>query len=192
MTLISEVNFVSEFLCSNIVTKCVCYVQHIKDQMNKIGWTVSEDSFTDTTPLGDKTFVNLIAVHDPDVSRRLTLACHYDSKLFTGFEFIAATDSAVPCALMIDVARTLNASLSKVLCSSHLYPLCFVCSLGILPLGRSSVYQCHSVLSSHPFSCEYDNPFYVRLLTFSLACQASFFLSFTLRLFILLIIQNFL
>jgi len=93
--------------------------------MNNIGWTVSDDSFTDTTPLGDKTFVNVIAVHDPDVSRRLTLACHYDSKLFTDDEFIAATDSAVPCALMIDVARALNASLSKV---PHFFvnTLCFL------------------------------------------------------------------
>jgi len=84
--------------------------------MNNIGWIISEDSFTDTTPLGDKTFVNVMAVHDPGVSRRLILACHYDSKLFTDAEFIAATDSAVPCALMIDVARLLNASMSKVLC----------------------------------------------------------------------------
>jgi len=85
--------------------------------MSRLGWTISEDSFTDRTPLGDKTFVNVIAVHDPTVSRRLTLACHYDSKLFTDIEFIAATDSAVPCALMIDISRTLNASLSKVTCS---------------------------------------------------------------------------
>jgi len=86
--------------------------------MNNIGWTVSEDSFYDATPLGNKTFVNVIAVHDPAVSRRLTVACHYDSKLFTDAEFIAATDSAVPCALMIDVARALNASLTKVPCCS--------------------------------------------------------------------------
>jgi len=85
--------------------------------LNNIGWTIIEDSFTDTTPLGDKTFVNVMAVHDPAVSRRLMLACHYDSKLFTDAEFIAATDSAVPCSLMIDIARLLNASLSKVLCS---------------------------------------------------------------------------
>jgi len=84
--------------------------------MNKLGWTVSEDSFTEATPLGDKKFVNMIAVHDPAVSRRLILACHYDSKLFTDAHFIAATDSAVPCALMLDVARLLNASLSKVPC----------------------------------------------------------------------------
>jgi len=75
---------------------------------------VTEDTFSDTTPLGSKTFVNVIAVHDPTVTRRLTLACHYDSKLFTDFEFIGATDSAVPCALMIDVAKRLNASLTKV------------------------------------------------------------------------------
>jgi len=100
----------SLLLCSG----CVRRVQHIKEQMSNMGWTVSEDSFTDTTPLDDKTFVNVIAVHDPAVTRRLTLACHYDSKFFTDIEFIGATDSAVPCALMIDIARVLNASLSKV------------------------------------------------------------------------------
>jgi len=84
--------------------------------MSSIGWTVSEDSFTDTTPLGVKRFVNMIAVYNPAVHRRLTLACHYDSKLFTDFEFIGATDSAVPCALMIDIARLLTASLAKVMC----------------------------------------------------------------------------
>jgi len=99
---------------------CAYYVQHIKKQLNDIGWTISEDAFTDTTPLGSKTFVNVMAVHDPTISRRLILACHYDSKLFKNAEFIAATDSAVPCALMIDIARLLNASLTKV-CVALIY-----------------------------------------------------------------------
>ena len=89
---------------------------------------MTEDSFIDHTPLGDMTFVNLVAVHDPAVSRRLTLACHYDSKLFTDAEFIAATDSAVPCALMIDIAKSLAAALNKVSALTTFIGFCFVFS----------------------------------------------------------------
>jgi glutaminyl-peptide cyclotransferase len=81
--------------------------------MTNLGWHVDEDMFVNKTPIGDKTFVNVIATHSPSIARRLTLACHYDSKLMTEAEFIGATDSAVPCAMMIDLARHLNASLAQ-------------------------------------------------------------------------------
>lgn len=87
--------------------------EHIKTQMQSLDWSVEENTFTDMTPLGQKSFTNVIAVHNPQATRRLTLACHYDSKYFTEFEFIGATDSAVPCALLIDLARHLNTSLAK-------------------------------------------------------------------------------
>lgn len=92
--------------------------------MSGLGWSVEEDSFNDTTPFGEKRFTNIIAVRDPSASRSLTLACHFDSKLFSDFEFIGATDSAVPCAMLIDLARHLNSSLAKVctkVCTSYYY-----------------------------------------------------------------------
>jgi len=51
------------------------------------------------------------ATLDPTAKRFLVLACHFDSKYFKDFTFIGATDSAVPCSMMIDLARTLNYSL---------------------------------------------------------------------------------
>lgn len=46
----------------------------------------------------------------------MVLAAHYDSKNITdrnGKEFIGATDSAVPCAILLDIARQLNCLFEK-------------------------------------------------------------------------------
>lgn len=53
----------------------------------------------------------ITATLDPSAKRYLDIVCHYDSKYFENIVFIGATDSAVPCAMMIDLARTLNYSL---------------------------------------------------------------------------------
>lgn len=82
--------------------------KHIIDQLKSFGWTVKEDTFTAQTPLGRKTFTNILAIQNPDATRRLTLACHHDSKYFANEEFIGATDSAVPCALLLDLAKVLS------------------------------------------------------------------------------------
>ena len=42
---------------------------------------VSLDTFTTSTPLGPKTFSNIVATLHPDSPRRLVLAAHYDSKV---------------------------------------------------------------------------------------------------------------
>lgn len=57
--------------------------------------------------------ISAVATHDPTARRFLVLACHFDSKFFAQFEFIGATDSAVPCAMMMDLARTLNTKLNN-------------------------------------------------------------------------------
>uniref|UniRef100_A0AC34QRL1 Glutaminyl-peptide cyclotransferase n=1 Tax=Panagrolaimus sp. JU765 TaxID=591449 RepID=A0AC34QRL1_9BILA len=82
--------------------------QFIKQAAEQYGFATEWDIFTDNTPYGPKTFRNLIATFDPLVPRRLVLACHYDSKIMPGKKFIAATDSAVPCAMLLDVARILG------------------------------------------------------------------------------------
>ena len=89
-------------------------LQHIRTQMTQLGWHLQNDPFVDSTPFGPKTFTNIIAVQNPSAFRRLTLACHFDSKYFEKFDFIGATDSAVPCAMIIDVARHLNNVFSSV------------------------------------------------------------------------------
>lgn len=75
--------------------------------MANLGFATEWDAFTDTTPFGTRNFRNLIATFDESAPRRLVLACHYDSKIIPGQVMIAATDSAVPCAMMLDIAQTL-------------------------------------------------------------------------------------
>jgi glutaminyl-peptide cyclotransferase len=82
--------------------------QFLKATVEQYGFSTEWDIFTDKTPMGPKVFRNLIATYDPLIPRRLVLACHYDSKIIPGKRFIAATDSAVPCAMLLDLARTLG------------------------------------------------------------------------------------
>jgi glutaminyl-peptide cyclotransferase len=83
-------------------------------------WRIELHNSTSTTPLSggaEVPFVNIIATRDPpgapegDVSR-LALVAHYDSKL-TPEGFIGAIDSAAPCAMLLHVARTLDAALTR-------------------------------------------------------------------------------
>ena len=42
------------------------------------------------------------------------LAAHFDSKYFKEFDFIAATDSAIPCGILLDIAQSLNTLLDTL------------------------------------------------------------------------------
>lgn len=88
--------------------------EYLITQMISLGWDVSTDKFTTGTPLGRKTFENVIATLDPKAPRRLVLACHYDSKYTREGTFIGATDSAVPCAMMINLAKDLAPKLDQL------------------------------------------------------------------------------
>jgi glutaminyl-peptide cyclotransferase len=88
---------------------------------NVSNWVISLDEFTDNTPRGDVKFTNFVATRDPVGPRtgdvgRLVLSAHYDSKWFpkgSSLEgFIGATDSAVPCAMLMYAALALEAQLS--------------------------------------------------------------------------------
>ncbi|CAJ0950947.1 unnamed protein product, partial [Mesorhabditis belari] len=102
------------FLKPILVPRIVGTPQHrqvgdfLQKTMQDMGWHTEWDEFTDNTPYGVKPFRSLIATYNPQAARRLVLACHYDSKILPGQTFLAATDSAVPCAMMLDVAKTLT------------------------------------------------------------------------------------
>lgn len=78
----------------------------------KLGWHVELDEFTDNTPFGEKSFANIIATKDIEKPSRLVLAAHYDSMYQADFEFIGATDSAVPCGILMNIAEMLDDILS--------------------------------------------------------------------------------
>ncbi|XP_040902884.1 glutaminyl-peptide cyclotransferase-like a [Toxotes jaculatrix] len=93
--------------------------QHITSTLSSLsaGWSVDLDSFQSPTPRGQVTFTNIIATLDPSAPRRLLLACHYDSKVLPPDPrapervFLGASDSAVPCAMILELATSLDAQL---------------------------------------------------------------------------------
>lgn len=81
------------------------------------GWSLDLDSFQSATPRGQVTFTSIVATLDPSAPRRLLLACHYDSKALPPDPrapekvFLGASDSAVPCAMILELATSLDAQL---------------------------------------------------------------------------------
>ncbi|XP_002158175.3 glutaminyl-peptide cyclotransferase [Hydra vulgaris] len=97
--------------------------EFIKNTLTKFKWDVQLDEFTSTTPLGDKKFTNILATLNPKAKRKLAFAAHYDSKLMkpvNGKYFLGAIDSAVPCAMLLDLASILTKSYNKDLNNSKL------------------------------------------------------------------------
>ncbi|TFK54624.1 hypothetical protein OE88DRAFT_1623609 [Heliocybe sulcata] len=84
---------------------------YIISTLRALKWDVEEDSFIGETPYGSKNFTNVIATKDPSAGRRVVLAAHFDSKFFATYpqnQFVGATDSAAPCAMMLDLAEALD------------------------------------------------------------------------------------
>ncbi|KAJ2471227.1 hypothetical protein GGI02_002411 [Coemansia sp. RSA 2322] len=86
----------------------------IVDVMSGLGYALSWDNFTAATPVGDVKMANIIATKNPKAAKRLVLAAHYESKIIAHGEFVGATDSAVPVALMLDVAKGLAEKIDEL------------------------------------------------------------------------------
>lgn len=84
-------------------------------------WTVEWQNSTAKTPATGSTdvpFANIIFKREPPWTKvgqanLLTLVAHFDSKL-TPTGFIGATDSAVPCAVLMHVARSIDKYLTQM------------------------------------------------------------------------------
>ncbi|KAI4457263.1 glutaminyl-peptide cyclotransferase [Holotrichia oblita] len=88
---------------------------YIIKEMKNLGWHVDVDTFQEKTPnMGTLTFRNIITTLNPNAERYLLLACHYDSKYFKNFDFEGATDSAVPCAMLINLATVMKKELEPL------------------------------------------------------------------------------
>lgn len=88
--------------------------------MKSNGWSVELDEFKASTPNGVLNMTNIVATLNPKADRFMVIACHYDSKLMN-FYFVGATDSAVPCAMMIYMANALNQRLEAFKNTVSLY-----------------------------------------------------------------------
>jgi hypothetical protein len=95
------------------------FVNYFRKELPK--WTIEWQNSSSKTPAtGDKMipFGNLIIKREPPwvkpgQSNLLTLVAHYDSK-YSPTGFVGATDSAVPCAILMHVARTLDKFLTQM------------------------------------------------------------------------------
>lgn len=88
---------------------------YIVNFLRKLDWDIELDEFHQYIPTREKnmTFSTIISRLNKDAERFLVLACHYDSKYMGNQKFYAATDSAVPCAMLLDMAVGLKAFLKK-------------------------------------------------------------------------------
>lgn len=123
----SDMDHLEKVLDNILVPRVVGTASHtavgdyIVSTMCEFGWHVEEDVFVDTTPtFGDLKFRNIIAKLNSEAQRFLILACHYDSKYTREGDFVGATDSAVPCAMMLNLAHVLSAQLAIAKASTEL------------------------------------------------------------------------
>src|SRR5947208_15542788 len=90
---------------------------YIIEQLRSSGWTVTRSEFSDQTPRGKITFVNLIArfgTSEKNEAAQFLLCSHYDTKTFDTIRFVGANDGGSSTGLLIELARVLamNAALA--------------------------------------------------------------------------------
>src|SRR5438046_93268 len=93
--------------CSEALEKSRLY---IIEQLQSAGWNVTRSEFSDQTPRGKMTFVNLIArfgTNEKKESGQFLLCSHYDTKTFETIRFVGANDGGSSTGLLIEMARVL-------------------------------------------------------------------------------------
>jgi len=86
---------------------------YIIEQLKSAGWTVARSEFSDQTPRGKMTFVNLIArfgIREKKEAAQFLLCSHYDTKTFDTIRFVGANDGGSSTGLLIEMARVLALS----------------------------------------------------------------------------------
>jgi glutaminyl-peptide cyclotransferase len=78
---------------------------YIKETLEKAGWQVSPQTFTEKTPRGAITFVNLIAKFRDRAAPSFLLCSHYDTKTFDTVRFVGANDGGSSTGLLLEMAR---------------------------------------------------------------------------------------
>jgi len=82
--------------------------EYLTKQLQLVGWAVTRQTFTDTTPRGKVEFVNLIATYGEKNSAPSFLVCsHYDTKIFDTAKFVGANDGGSSTGVLLELARVL-------------------------------------------------------------------------------------
>jgi len=89
---------------------------YLVKRVERLGWTVELDTFTQNTIIGEKEFSNVIGYSNPGAKKHVVITAHYDSKIMDPVDnkyFLGAVDSAVPCAMILSMMDNLNKLLLK-------------------------------------------------------------------------------
>jgi glutaminyl-peptide cyclotransferase len=76
-------------------------------QLRQFGCEVSEDTFTASTPLGQKSMKNVVARFPGKSGRAIVITGHYDTKVMPGTYFVGANDVGSSAGFLLELARTL-------------------------------------------------------------------------------------
>jgi len=77
-------------------------------ELERNGWKVERQTFTDETPRGPVSFVNLIARYgSSDKTQQFLVCSHYDTKLFNTIRFVGASDGASSTGALMELSRVL-------------------------------------------------------------------------------------
>ncbi|NOT44776.1 MAG: M28 family peptidase, partial [Acidobacteria bacterium] len=81
--------------------------QYLLQQLRAAGIAVREQAFDAETPVGRLRMVNLIATLPGRRTDRIAIASHYDTKRFSQFRFVGASDGASSTAVLLELGRVL-------------------------------------------------------------------------------------
>jgi len=82
--------------------------QYITTTLGALGIKTVEQPFDGATPNGPVKMVNLVATIPGTRPERIVLASHFDTKLFTAFRFVGASDGASSTAALLELARVIK------------------------------------------------------------------------------------
>ena len=82
--------------------------QLITTELEKNGWKVERQEFTENTPFGPKTFVNLIGrFGGSNKTQEYIVASHYDTKWYDTIRFVGANDGGSSTGALMELSRVL-------------------------------------------------------------------------------------
>jgi Zn-dependent M28 family amino/carboxypeptidase len=82
--------------------------KYIRGELEREGIEVRESAFDANTPVGVLQMVNLIATLPGRRAERVAIGSHYDTKRFSEFRFVGASDGASSTAVLLEAGRVLN------------------------------------------------------------------------------------
>lgn len=89
---------------------CCLSLLFYTSELKKLGFQTESERFVSNVPIfGNLTFANVVGIMNPQAKNFVSLACHYDSKHFpVDWNFVGAIDSAVPCTIILNIAKVLQ------------------------------------------------------------------------------------